>query len=514
MATVYEAHQALLPVVFPLSGPPLCVSLVSPVLRGTMRPVHNERTGTTLIELTSSILHPTSPAEKFYLEPSKQHEGLVHIRCCVSNKYWVAEQHEHEGRSAWFICGSADEPEEDPAKPSCTLFEFSYIEHQFTRLIHHQQKKNVILVIKDTSTHDFLLEVKDYGGLEHYIPSIISARRLWLQKKLPRYVAFKGTNGKYLTPKDPYLQFSSDDIKDPAVVHETFTDEYGIVRIRSIGSGRFWRVRPEGWICAESSNAGYIIDKGGFFTQGGTENVYADVDTLFRMVIKSDNYVALQSISSDKFCKRFTNEVVTSGLSALVYDSSTTDEVDLEIEEPVKSREIYDVRYRFAEAKKTSTKREPSRTVIVGTNRSDDVAESEITIEQYERTERWWDATLSFDVGIQASLKASVPILKGLVDIEGSFEGHANIAGEYKWGKSEEKQLKTKATITIPIGPMTKKICTIFASKEVLEVPFSYKKKDVLYSGEVVHSGLLHDGVYRGMEVNEFDYDITGEHLE
>lgn len=506
MPGTYEADQALPPVVLPLSGPPVCVSMFS-VIRGIMRAVHNERTGTTLIELTSSILHPTSPAEKFYLEPSHKHEGLVHIRCGVNNKYWAAEEHEHEGRSGWFICGSADEPEEDPAKPSCTLFKFSYVDNlqfMFTRLIHHQQKKNVILVIKDTSTGDFLLEVKDYGGIVDFLPSSISARRLWLQKQLPRYVAFKGTNGKYLTSKDPYLQFSSDDIKDPAVAHETYTDEYGIVRIRSIGSGRFWKVGPEGWICAESSNAGYVIDK-------PTEGVYADVDTLFRMVIKSDNSVALQSISNDKFCQRITDD---DKLSAYIKDSSTTSDVELEIEEPVKSRKIYDVRYRFLEAKKTSTKREPSRTIVMGTNRSDDVAQSQTTIEQYERIESRWDATLSFDVGIQASLKASVPILKGLVDIEGSVESHANIAGEYKWGKSEVKETKTTTVISYPLAPKTRKICTIFAAKEVLEVPFSYKKKDVLYSGEVVHSDMLHDGMYRVMEVNEIDFDITGEHIE
>ncbi|CAM0908150.1 unnamed protein product [Alopecurus aequalis] len=238
--TPYFAAEEQGPVAFPVSGSPVCVSLGAPFWRGNMRPVHHEGTGATFIELTGSIVHATSPAEKFFLEPSQQHEGLVHIRCCGSNKYWVAEQHERDGTGGWFICGSADEPEEDLAKPSCTLFEF------------RQQPEE---------------------GIEGY-------------------------------------------------------------NARSNGSDRFWRLRPEeGWICAESGDAIYKPQPE-YKSKTVTEEFYADVNTLFRVVIKSDNHVALQSISNGKFCKSLTHDDKTEYFSACVDGSSTTSDVELQIEVP------------------------------------------------------------------------------------------------------------------------------------------------------------------------------------
>ena len=37
----------------------------------------------------------TSPYTRFYLDPSREHDGLVHIRCCYDNKYWVAQWRPH-----------------------------------------------------------------------------------------------------------------------------------------------------------------------------------------------------------------------------------------------------------------------------------------------------------------------------------------------------------------------------------------------------------------------------------
>jgi hypothetical protein len=61
-----------------------------------------------------------NPFSRFYIEPSREHAGLVHIRCCYDNKYWVAEPHQNNGGRA--IVGAADEAEEDLSKPTCTLF--------------------------------------------------------------------------------------------------------------------------------------------------------------------------------------------------------------------------------------------------------------------------------------------------------------------------------------------------------------------------------------------------------
>jgi hypothetical protein len=58
-----------------------------------------------------------SPYTRFCAELSKEHDGLVHIRCCYNNKYWVAR----EVNGKWCLMGDANEPQEDISDPSCTL---------------------------------------------------------------------------------------------------------------------------------------------------------------------------------------------------------------------------------------------------------------------------------------------------------------------------------------------------------------------------------------------------------
>ncbi|KAL7241137.1 hypothetical protein ACSBR2_006711 [Camellia fascicularis] len=62
---------------------------------------------------------------------------------------------------------------------------------------------------------------------------------------LTKCVAFKGNNGKYLSPCSikghQYLHFSSSsDITDPMVCNEVITTPNGSIRIKSHYLGKFW----------------------------------------------------------------------------------------------------------------------------------------------------------------------------------------------------------------------------------------------------------------------------------
>ncbi|KAJ4851257.1 hypothetical protein Tsubulata_043571, partial [Turnera subulata] len=64
-----------------------------------------------------------SPYTKFEAEMSHQHPGLVHIRCCYNNKYWV-----RRSPKQYQILAAANEPEEDLANPMCTLFKLEGVD--------------------------------------------------------------------------------------------------------------------------------------------------------------------------------------------------------------------------------------------------------------------------------------------------------------------------------------------------------------------------------------------------
>ena len=75
------------------------------------------------------------PYSKYQVERAKNGKGLVHIRCCYNNKYWVRWSKNH-----WWIVAGADEPDEDQSSWSCTLFEPVYVDGdaQTLRLCHVQ----------------------------------------------------------------------------------------------------------------------------------------------------------------------------------------------------------------------------------------------------------------------------------------------------------------------------------------------------------------------------------------
>jgi hypothetical protein len=108
---------------FPLLALPKCVALRSKHDNSYLRSVYHESHGGNLVELGHGDGGVMNPHARFYLEASKEHEGLIHVRCCYNNKYWVPQQRVLPGASgnACWVIGTIDEPEDDLSKASCTL---------------------------------------------------------------------------------------------------------------------------------------------------------------------------------------------------------------------------------------------------------------------------------------------------------------------------------------------------------------------------------------------------------
>ncbi|XP_071678644.1 uncharacterized protein [Lolium perenne] len=84
-----------------------------------LQPVHHARHGGIRIEASADTTAGNARA-RFFLEPSKEHQGLVHIRYCYNNAYWVLVADSDDDRR---YVSAADEPHEDLSRESCTLFE-------------------------------------------------------------------------------------------------------------------------------------------------------------------------------------------------------------------------------------------------------------------------------------------------------------------------------------------------------------------------------------------------------
>ncbi|KAM1778300.1 hypothetical protein ACFX1S_040022 [Malus domestica] len=433
-----------------------------------------------------------SPYAKLQVEMAKSSgasKGLVHIRCCYNNKYWVRWSQTHHG-----IVAGADEPQEDESKWSCTLFEPVYVdEHdpaQGIRLRHVQLRNYACLWRTDQPYESCLFagsETPDSDLCD--VCLIVDWESLLV---LPKHIAFKGDNGKYLSAQwiesYPYLQFSSDDIGDPTVGNEVFQTGDGSIRIKSDHHGKFWRRSPN-WIYADSE----------------LHNNENNMDMLFWPVKLDGKFLALRNLGNNLFCKRLTTEGKYHCLNAAV--PTITQEARLEVEEVVVSRSIYNVNYRVLDAR-IYNQSVVSMTAGDAFNRTEEQNTVEVKLSYKNTRSSAWNTNVSLKLGIKTTFEAGVPLIGN-----GKIEVSAEFGTVHQWGETatSESVVETVHKVTVP--PMTMVKVSLLATRGACDVPFSYTQRDTLTNGnQNIYN--MDDGVYTGVNYYSFHIlEFVAEHV-
>ncbi|XP_048447675.1 uncharacterized protein LOC103962828 [Pyrus x bretschneideri] len=284
---------------------------------------------------------------KYEVETAKNggNKGLVHIRCCYNNKYWVSVTGTHRFDNEVLIVAGADEPEEDKSKPSCTLFEpvvqFRHV-HLGCYAALHSSSDALVLYRGSTAADD------PNNEESHDVCTVVNWESLVI---LPKHVVFKGDDGNYLTANmvddndmhnrgdeedGPYLQFDGHDACDPVAANEIFRNPNGTLQIKNSFFGRYWRLAKDEWIWPDAFNP---------TTRVKNYKTHCIGRSSF-----TDKAIALMNVGNNKYCKRHTSGITDiTGMCANVSNLSVYSH--LHVEEPVKSRTIYNVSYRLAHAR-------------------------------------------------------------------------------------------------------------------------------------------------------------------
>ncbi|KAK3123368.1 hypothetical protein QOZ80_8AG0629500 [Eleusine coracana subsp. coracana] len=419
-----------------------------------------------------------SPYTRFHAEPSKKHDGHVHIKCCYNNKYWIAREVNQE----WCLMGDANEPQEDLSDPSCTLLWHEPSSYHVS--LQHARLKSSVYMLPDAhptgktlKAGSLLLGNKDKLNEDACMFSVINLEHM----VLPKHVCFKGDNGKYLSASRAsynYFKFSSDDNADPTVRNIIHTNSDGTIRIYSSHYNKFWRRSPN-WIWGDSD-----------------DTTSRNPDTVFRAVLLGDGgKCALQNLGNNNFCKRLTTEGKTDCLNAAV--PTITKEAQLELQETVISRRIYDVEYHTNDANIHGLKPRTfySKTVA---NNSNSPTKSKLSIEYSVTTERRWDSNVSWKLGVTTTITAGVPVIS-----EGSIEISSEFSGSYTWGKTQSHTEKYSIEEEIELLPHTEITISVVATEGNCDIPFSYYQEDILTTGEKIVTK-MDDGIYYGVNCYGF----------
>ncbi|XP_052187878.1 uncharacterized protein LOC127798385 [Diospyros lotus] len=455
--------------------------------------------------LSFSETQAISPYAKFEVErPASARAAigdLVHLRSCENNKYWVRTKNRSitgNPKEENWITATADKPEEDQSKESCTLFKLISVDavESTVRIMHVQSGCYLCLwrLSWDPAVvfgRCVLANYNVFDGNGRDIFTVIDWESLLI---LPKYVAFKGDNDHYLCLRwiegHPYMQFATKDIGDSTVPCEIFVTHDGNVRIKPTSSEKFWRRSPN-WIWADSDH--------------GADTINPPLDTLFRPVKVDDRTIALLNLGNNNFCKRLTTEGKTSCLNAAV--PSVTKEAQLIVEEPVMTREIYDVKYKL------DYSRVYDESILVATrntatNYSQQSTTLDVKLSYTETRTTTWKISSSLKLGAKATFDVGLPLI---------FNGKVELSGEVQfggeWGKTTTSTSVVEVVHKAVVPPMTKVTVNLIATNGKCDVPFSFFQRDTLYNGKTVITE-VQGGTFTGSNYYNFNFETKEEKLQ
>ncbi|KAL7170608.1 hypothetical protein ACSBR2_035480 [Camellia fascicularis] len=472
-----------------------------------------------------------SPYTKYEVVMAKTSGGrgpFVHLRCCYNNKYLVKWSSMH----GWIVAG-ADEPEEDQKQWSCTLFEALY-ENVVAQTIRFRHVKvgSYVCLWRIASPRDFCLitgkSMLDPDRRDLY--TIIDWESLFI---LPKCVAFKGNNGKYLSPclikGHQYLHFSSSsDITDPMVCNEVITTPNGSVRIKSHHLGKFWGRNNQNWILADSddntsssssnnnSSSSSILIR--IFVgrsekkrtqKQKQENNYLESDMLFWPTKVGNNIVALRNLGNGKLCKILSS--ANGKINCLSADVSTiSTEVHLEVDETVTSRKIYNVNFRLGDA------RIYNRSILTlatedAINRTQEPKTVDVKLSYSESKTRAWNSSVSLKLlGVKTTIQTTVP----LIIAEKKIELLGEFSGDYQWGQTKSLTTDEEKVYKVSVPPMTMVRVNLIATKASCDIPFSYEQLNTTtFTDRQQITETMDDGIYTGSNCFNFKYETEQEKL-
>ncbi|XP_074272256.1 uncharacterized protein LOC141596116 isoform X2 [Silene latifolia] len=325
-----------------------------------------------------------SPNAKFAVEYA--HDGLVHIRSCRTNKYWVRSSSE-----GYWIVAKASEPLDDPSAWNCTLFKIDLISDDNKATFYHVQSETVIRIRNDDSDRKMFLCIDPSTTTE----AISTAVDLDTMPLLPKYIALKADNGKFFDYDT--LSFTSDDYGKESVANEISINKDGYIRIRKKGSpeGYGWTYFP-GMVGISSTHTIRM------------ELIPEDKPiVLFEVVRVKDDVVALGNLQSGTFCKRGWL-VDQDRLSASA--TSIIKEAQFQVVETVFSRSVQVLDFDLDNSRiyNLSPISSDTHTYDNPTNEEQE-ASMNLTISTTKTST--WNNSVSVKVGVETSFTTGVPFI-------------------------------------------------------------------------------------------------------
>ncbi|XP_026443197.1 uncharacterized protein LOC113343111 [Papaver somniferum] len=415
---------------------------------------------------------------RFEVVPATTGAGLVHIRCLRNNKYWANSGGPHR-----WVAATAVKPEENQSDTRCTLFQPVFL----------HSDSNRVLKLRHVSTGYY---VRFFHGSGHYdgclslslnydndVCTFIDWNSVVV---LPDLIRIKGDNGNHLRDlgEDGYMDYVHKADNSSRFDYEVSPSRDGGIRLRSTHSDKYW---------THKDNSEWVLLK----KASGTVH---DTNTVFIPTILDGNRIIMRCLKNGFFCNRLDRGAHTSCLATLANYPDYWSSMD--IEEPVISRKIQNVRYHLTDAKLYNEK---SHALITddSSNRTQHPLTSQLNLKTTVSNTTNWSTSVTLKVGVKMIGTLGVPLISS-----GSLEISAEGAKSWDWGEMKTESLEVGSVRTVTVPPMSRVKVSLMATRLSYDIPFSYTQYDVLKDGSTKVSE-KNDGVFTGNNGYGYRYEAA-----
>ncbi|KAL5726953.1 hypothetical protein ACHQM5_000194 [Ranunculus cassubicifolius] len=417
---------------------------------------------------------------RFGVEQAETATGLIHIRSLMNNKYWA-----NYGTTNNWVAAMADKPEENQSDKNCTLFQPIFMSSDNNSLVRlrHVQTGLFATFFHGSKNSLGLLALKpgdDHQGAD--VCTFIDWESIMV---LPDRIRITSSTFQLKPSANGIMDFNSKADNSTLFDYDVYPSRDGGIRLKSTYYGNYWTAMDGSpWVLLQKADT----------------DVH-NTNTVFLPIIRGDNHVFIRCLKNNWFCKRWFNGLLSAHLP---YPDESS---DMEIEVPVLSRRINNVRYHLTDARLYNEK------IIAlitddSSNRTSKDGPSTLNLKYTVSNTTNWSTSVSLKLGIKSTATFGVPLIAS-----GQLEISAEVTGSMDWGETKTESLEVGSEKTVIVSAMTRVKASLMATRVSYDVPFSYTQYDVLTDGSTkVYE--KNDGVFTGNNGYGYRYEVVELPLE
>ncbi|KAI3864801.1 hypothetical protein MKX03_035013, partial [Papaver bracteatum] len=217
-------------------------------------------------------------------------------------------------------------------------------------------------------------------------------------------------------------------------------------------------------------------------------------NTVFIPMMLPDNQMLFRCLRSNNFCQNHSVPLRPAWRDLLAARASfPANSSYMEVEEPVFSRTIFNVRYRVNDAR-IYNERTLALITDDSTNRTQNPMTSALNLKTTVTNTSTWSNSVSLKVGLKLSGSAGLPFVT-----DGKIEISTEVANTWNWGETQTESLEVGNVRTVTVPPMSRVGGSLMATRISYDLPFSYTQRDLMANGTTqVYE--KHDGIFTGAD--------------